>query len=59
MVRSSFADGIRVQLPNVLKWTSLSDEIRGFFTVFRMDAPALASVKVLHETEFLVYEKHM
>ena len=59
LVRSAFADGIRVQLPSVLRWASLCEQIKDFFSVFRMEVPALMSTKTLNETEFIVYEKYM
>lgn len=59
LVRSSFAEGIRITLPQLLKWSSLTEEARLFFQVFRMDGPQMISVKTMQENEFIVYEKHL
>ena len=59
LVRSSFADGVRVTLPQVLKWAAISDEVRLFFSIFRMEGPEMISVKTLQQNEFIVYERHL
>jgi hypothetical protein len=59
LVRSSFADGIRVTLPQVLKWAALTEEVKLFFGTFRMEGPEMISSKTLQENEFIVYEKHL
>ena len=59
MVQSSFQDGIRVTLPQVLKWCAISDEVRLFFTMFRMEGPELMNIKTLQDNEFVVYEKYL
>jgi hypothetical protein len=59
LVRSSFAEGIRITLPQLLKWASLTEEPKLFFNVFRIQGPEMISVKTLHENEFIVYEKHL
>ena len=59
LARSSFAEGIRITLPQLLKWMSLTEEPKLFFSVFRMDGPEMISVKTLQENEFIMYEKHL
>jgi hypothetical protein len=39
LIRTSFADGIRITLPQLLKWASITEEPKLFFNVFRMDGP--------------------
>ena len=59
LVRSSFADGVRVTLPQVLKWAAISEEVRLFFSIFRMEGPEMISIKTLQQNEFIVYERHL
>ena len=58
-VRTSFQDGVRLTLPQVLKWSAISEEVRTFFMMFRMQGPQMMSVKTLQADEFIVYEKHL
>ena len=46
-------------LPQVLKWASISDEVRVFFKQFRMEGPEMISIKTLQDDELIVYEKHL
>jgi hypothetical protein len=57
MVRQAFNDGVRITLPQILKWASQTEEIRQYFQVFRMDGPEMISVKTLSDNEFITYEK--
>ena len=59
LVRSSFQDGIRVTLPQILKWSAISEEVRLFFTMLRMEGPQMISIKTLQDDEFVIYEKHL
>ena len=59
LIRSSFQDGVRVTLPQVLKWSAISEEVRLFFTMLRMEGPEMISIKTLQADEFIVYEKHL
>ena len=59
LVRSSFPDGIRVTLPQVLKWSALTEEVKLFFSTFRMEGPEMIAQKTLQENEFIIYEKHL
>ena len=59
IVRGSFPDGIRVTLPQVLKWSALTEEVKLFFSIFRMEGPEMISQKTLQENEFIIYEKHL
>ena len=45
IVRTSFPEGIRITLPQVLKWSAMTEEVRLFFQVFRMDSPTIHSAK--------------
>lgn len=59
LVRTSFQDGIRVTLPQILKWSAISEEVRLFFTMLRMDGPEMINVKTLQADEFVLYEKYL
>lgn len=59
LVRSSFSEGIRINLPSILRWCALSEEVRLFFSMFRLEGPEMISAKTLQENEFVVYEKHL
>ncbi len=57
LVRQSFNDGVRITLPQILKWSSNTEEVRQYFNVFRMDGPEMITVKTLSDNEFITYEK--
>ena len=57
LVRQSFNDGSRVTLPQLLKWASLTDEVKTYFNYFRMDGPELISIQTLSTNELVTYEK--
>ena len=50
---------MRVTLPQVLKWCAISDEVRLFFTMFRMSGPEMINIKTLKDDEYVVYEKYL
>ena len=39
LVRRNFEEGTRVTLPQLLVWTSKSEEVQQFFANFRLDGP--------------------
>jgi hypothetical protein len=41
LVAQTFNDGIRITLPQILKWTALTWEVRTFFVYFGMDEPQM------------------
>ena len=43
IVRTAFHDGVRITLPQVLKWSSMTEEVRLFFNIFRMEGPQMIS----------------
>lgn len=43
----------------MLKWAAISEEVKLFFMMFRMQGPEMISVKTLQADEFVVYEKHL
>ena len=57
LVRQSFNEGVRITLPQVLKWTSLTDEVKTYFSYFRMEGPEMVSIKPLGDHEYENYEK--
>ena len=56
-MRQSFNEGVRITLPQVLKWTSLTDEVKTYFSYFRMEGPEMVSIKPLGDHEYDNYEK--
>jgi hypothetical protein len=58
MMRTSFPEGGRVTINQVLKWATHSEEVSTFFKLFRMEGPDYIQKKPLKESEYIIYEKH-
>lgn len=44
LIRATFNDGIRITLPQLLKWASSTEEVKAYFSFFRMDGPEMISI---------------
>jgi microtubule-associated protein-like 5 len=44
LVRSTFNNDVRITLPQLLKWTSSTEEVFSYFMIFRMDGPETISI---------------
>lgn len=58
MMRTAFPEGGRITLNQVMRWASHSEEVMGFFKVFRMEGPEYMAHKPLKDSEFSIFEKH-
>lgn len=57
LVRQTFNDGVRITLPQLLRWTSQTEEVKAYFTFFRMDGPDMISIQTLSNNELITFEK--
>jgi hypothetical protein len=58
MMRQTFPEGARINLNQVLRWCSQSDDVMNFFKVFRMEGPEYITHKPLKESEYIIFDKH-
>ena len=45
-------------LPQLLVWSTQTEEITIFFSKFKLDGPQMMSQKVLQDNEFVIFAKH-
>jgi len=43
IVKDTFPEGIGITLPQVLKWSSKTQDITNFFKIFRLEGPEFIS----------------
>jgi hypothetical protein len=58
IVRAAFNEGIRINLPMVLRWCSVNDIVILFFQTFKMAGPEQIVVKSLTNAEIITYEQY-
>ena len=58
IVRTTFNEGIRINLPMVLRWCSINEFVILFFQTFKMAGPEQIVVKSLTNAECITYEQY-
>jgi hypothetical protein len=58
LIKETFNEHVRITLPQILKWASISEKIRMFFNVLNMEGPEMIQIKQMTAEEYEMFQTY-